>query len=157
MRTAGKCFWRRAPMQISGRCGRALGGQGKVLALVGFLCILPSSLQFGQSGPNVPLTGQQTRVPLPHLYWHFLMHQNYLDQVASQREREGKDGTWLRKYYQQRLGLTDSEFAPVRESAVRLQAELNEIDAKAKTVVDDLHARYPRVVKSAKDLPPVPR
>ena len=156
MRTKGISFWIRAAKGIMGRSERGFRKQGAVLALAGFLCVLPSSPQFGQSVPTVAPSGQQTPVPLPHLYWHFLMHQNHLDRVAAQREKEGKDGTWLRNYYQQKMRLTDPQFAPVRETAVRLEAELNEIDAKVKAIIDAAHARYPRALKSPKDLPPVP-
>ena len=75
------------------------------------------------------------RVPLSHLYRHFLAYQSHLDRAAAAREKEGKDGDWLRSHYQGRLGFTNSQFANVRATAVRLDSELKVIDAQAEVLV----------------------
>jgi hypothetical protein len=90
------------------------------------------------------------------LYWHFLIHQNHLDRAAILRQQQGKDGSWLHDYYQRRLGFTAAEFQPVRQTASRLEAELNDIDTKVQSVVKAARAAHPRVLKSPRDLPPVP-
>lgn len=74
---------------------------------------------------------KQQRPSVPHLYWHFLMYQNHLDRAAAAHEKQGKNGNWLRNHFQQRLGFTDEQFAPVRTSAQRLAPELAAIKAKA--------------------------
>jgi hypothetical protein len=105
------------------------------------------------------LTAQNTQripVPVPHLYWHFLILQNHLDRVAAAHEQRGEDGSALRIYYQKRIGFTDSQFAKVREAALRLEPELKAIDAEVTAVIDADHARHPRMLASPKDLPPVP-
>jgi hypothetical protein len=72
---------------------------------------------------------------VPHLYWHFLMYQNHLDRAAAAHEKQGKDGKWLRNHLQQRLGFTDSQFAPIRTSAQRLEPQVVDIRAKAMVIV----------------------
>jgi hypothetical protein len=74
---------------------------------------------------------KQQRPSVPHLYWHFLMYQNHLDRAAAAHEKQGKNGKWLRNHFQQRLGFTDEQFAPVRTTAQRLAPELAAIKAQA--------------------------
>ncbi len=62
--------------------------------------------------PPAPGTFQPKPIPLPHLYWHFLVYQNHLDTTAAAHESQGKDGQWLRAYLQKKLAFSDSEFAP---------------------------------------------
>ena len=77
---------------------------------------------------------------LPHLYWHFLTVQNHLDQEAAKRQQEGKNGAWLREYFQQQLRFSDGQIALVRSTAQRLQTELEALDAQAKAIIDREHA-----------------
>jgi hypothetical protein len=74
-------------------------------------------------------------VPLPHLYWHFLMYQNHLDQFADKLEKQGKDGEPFRQSIQNKVGFSDEEFVPVRESAQRLKMTLDDIYARIMAVV----------------------
>jgi hypothetical protein len=75
------------------------------------------------------------RAPEPHLYWHFLLYQNYLDRQAAVREKQGKDGQWLRNHFQERLHFTDAQFAIVRQEGLRLETELNAIAAQVKPII----------------------
>jgi hypothetical protein len=84
------------------------------------------------------------------------MDQNHLDKAAASREQQGKDGNWLRNHYQQKLGFNDSEYAVVRESAVRLQSDLKQIDDEVQAIVQAERAKRPRILLSPDDLPPVP-
>jgi hypothetical protein len=126
-----------------------------VAAAVLLPAILGSSLALGQSVKNPSPTGRQTPVPLPHLYGHFLIEQDHLDRAAAQLEKQGKSGAWVRDHYQKKLGFTDAEYAPVRESAQRLETELNAIDAKVQKTVAAVRAAHSRVVRSPSELPPV--
>ena len=83
---------------------------------------------------------QPKPVSLAHLYWHLLIYQHQLDQLASQHEAQGKDGRWLGSYLQTRLSMTDQEFAPIRESADRLDAAIAALNAQAKAVVSTVNA-----------------
>jgi hypothetical protein len=87
-----------------------------------------------QSGSH-QVAGPPKAVSLAHLYWHFLIYQHHLDQLASQHEAQGKDGRWLRSYLQNRVSMTDEDFAPIRESADRLNAAMETFKAHAKSVV----------------------
>lgn len=107
----------------------------------------------GQS--TVPITpGTPTPVSLPHLYWHLLMYQNHLDSAAAANEKQGKDGSWLRGHIQQKLEFTDAEFAPVRESAQRLEKTIAAIDAKAQAIVKADRAQYGKGLLPAGVQPP---
>jgi hypothetical protein len=95
-------------------------------------------------------------VPLPMLYRHFLAYQSHLDEVGAQLDLEGKDGSEFRDHYQQKLGFTSEDFAPVRSAAFRLNATLKDEDAKIKAAVQAARAQHPRKLASPFDLPPVP-
>lgn len=109
------------------------------------LCLLAGSLAFGQAANPMPPGAQQVPASLPHLYWHFLMLQNRQDRLAAQRLLLGEDGAIFRDRFQQRLGFTDTQFAPVRSTAQRLENELKAIDAQAKAIVDADHVVNPIV------------
>jgi hypothetical protein len=117
------------------------------LPRIGLPCLIAIALLCGQTSGQTttaaPLTlGTPTRASLPHLYWHLLMYQNHLDSIAADHEKQGKDSVWLQFHLQQRLGFTDAEFAPVRESAQRLEKTIAGIDAKAKAIIKAGRAQY---------------
>lgn len=119
-------------------------------ALVGGLLSSASAQTDASAGsPGKP-------VPLSHLYWHFLMHQNHLLTEATAREKQGKDGKWLRNHYQQKLNFRDSEMAQVDQSASRLASELKQLQDRAQAIVDAYRAKYPRELAGPDALPPVP-
>jgi hypothetical protein len=104
--------------------------------LVGIvLCSLPfqaaGQLIAGQPQNSTPATTQHKPVPLPHLYWHFLVYVNVLDTKAAELEAQGKDGSQLRNDLQTRTQLTDAEFTPVREASRRLSTEIKALNAQA--------------------------
>lgn len=102
---------------------------GLLLALVPV--VAPCQVQSGRSQKP---PAQHRPVSLPHLYWHFLIYQSVLDSKAAELEAQGKDGKSLRKDLQMRMGFSDSDFAPVRASSIRLSTELKVLDAQAATV-----------------------
>jgi hypothetical protein len=115
------------------------------------------SLAFAQQPAATPQQNQAQApktVPLPHLYWHFLMWQNHLDSAAAEHEKAGRDGAWLRTYVEKRLGFSDAEFAPVRESAQRLQATIAGLDSQAMVIVQKDRAMYAKGLLAASDSPP---
>lgn len=89
------------------------------------------------ASPQTPSSLPPQPVPLAHLYWHFLIYQNYLDNLAATMTTQGQDGAWLRNDFQRRLGFSDADFAPIRASGVRLSSELHALDAQAAAI----HAR----------------
>jgi hypothetical protein len=124
------------------------------LLVTGILSGVLASLAWGQTA-NRTSGPQKGAVSLPHLYWHFLVHQNHLLKVAAARKQQGKDGKWLEKYYQRKLAFSDSDFDPINKAAVRLTSKLKGIDDQIKAIVEEEHARHPRLLTSPSELPPV--
>src|SRR5882762_10047602 len=114
-------------------------GRGIIL---GLLTVLVAWRSFGQqtAPKQVPASPEVTRPPLPHIYMHFLLYQNHLDRAAAAHEAEGKDGSWLRDHFQQKLGFTPSQFANVRATGLRLESKLKELDSDAKAIAQTEHA-----------------
>jgi len=127
-----------------------------------------SSLQFGAAAPQAASQSQpsgarpaesqgyaQPRpVSLPHLYWHFLAYQHHLDEAAAEHEKQGKNGQWLRDYLRVKLGFDEDEFAPVRISADRLTAKIQDLESKAKAIAaSDREARAKGLVSPGAPAP----
>jgi hypothetical protein len=88
----------------------------------------------GQIPQNAAVTDGTLAKPtisLAHLYWHFLLYQDYLDQKAETLRLQGKS-TILDQVAVSRLGWTEAEFAPVRNSAAHLSSLISTLDARAK-------------------------
>jgi hypothetical protein len=108
------------------------------------LCILGSAFAVGQVAGPVPAPLFTPRpVPPSHLYWHFLMSVTRNDRLAEKRDKQGRNGAWLHNFQQHQLGWTDEEFAPIRTTAQRLEADLKELDAQAKALIDTDHTEHP--------------
>jgi hypothetical protein len=100
--------------------------------------ILPQSAM-SQSAPaqqqqTSNASSQHKPVPLAHLYWHFLVHQNHLDESAANETAQGRDGSWLRNHHQASLGFSEADYAVIRTSSARLTAEVKDIDAQAAAI-----------------------
>lgn len=121
-----------------------------------FFLLLTCAFANAQTQTQIPAPANRRPVPLPILYRHFLAYQNHLDSVGIALNKKGEDGAEFRDHFQRLLGFSDSDFAAVRTTAVRLEAKLKEHDAKIKAVIDTARARSPRIVRRAADLPPVP-
>lgn len=111
----------------------------KAALVLGSLSAILVSDVFGQASPpqiaGHAASDQSKPVSLPHLYWHFLIYQHQLDQLAIEHERQGKDGAWLHSYLQTKLAMSDAEFQPIRESANRLNSGITDLNAKAKPLM----------------------
>lgn len=122
-------------------------------ALISAQSIPQDSIEHRAHTP-IALTGQPRSAPLPHLYWHFLMYQIHLDRAASDHERQGKDGRWLAEHLQKRIGFSDADFAIVRQSAQRLDLQLKNIHAKAKSIFKTDRALYANQILNHDTPPP---
>lgn len=114
----------------------------KVTAALALLLLIfaSTSQMFCQSSSGQPPQGNQGHkqpgpVPLPHLYWHFLLYQYHLDAKAAEMEAQGKDGKSLRNHLQAELGFADADYAPLRDSSQRLASELKSLDEQAKSIM----------------------
>jgi hypothetical protein len=101
--------------------------------LIALVALLPAAI--GQAAQNPSGATPQFRpASLPHLYGHFLIHQNELDVMAAKLKAEGKADDTLRNDFQTRLGFSDDDFTPIRTSSRRLAAELAPIEAELKAL-----------------------
>lgn len=71
------------------------------------------------------------------------MYQNFLDRKAADLDLHGGNGDELRNRFQRKLNFSSSQFAIVRQSAQKLDADLKQKDAQAKVIIDAFHAKYP--------------
>jgi len=83
----------------------------------------------------------QQPISIQHQYLHLLRWQIHLDKTAAEHEKQGKSGAWLRNAIRNQLHFTDQQFAPITQSAQRLAASLNAIDAKAKPILAAYRAK----------------
>jgi hypothetical protein len=105
------------------------------LVLLLAACAIPLCAQQMQSQPKQP--AQAKPIPIAHLYWHFLIWQNVLDNDAATRAAEGKNGDGLRDDLQHKLGFSDADYAPIRTSSQRLASELKPLNGQIKALESD--------------------
>jgi hypothetical protein len=77
-----------------------------------------------------------------------------LDRTAANLDQHGGNGDELRNRFQRKLGFSSSQFTVVRQSALKLETDLKQKDAQAKTIIDAFHAKYPP--GKVQTLPPPP-
>jgi hypothetical protein len=70
---------------------------------------------------------------ITRVYSLFFTYQRHLDTVADQQEAAGKDANGLRRVLQNRLGFSDDDYKPIRESSNRVAAEM-------KALLDEIRA-----------------
>jgi hypothetical protein len=83
-----------------------------LLGLLFLLCAC-AHLAIGQQTQSQPNASSQLKpVSLPHLYWHFLIHQSELDAFAAKLDAQGQ-AEGLRNDLQTQLGFSDGDYAAV--------------------------------------------
>lgn len=91
------------------------------------------------------------------IYRQFFRHLVALNERATQAERQGKDGKKLRSHYKDKTGLAEEHSRILDKVADDYEREVRQLDAKAKKIIDQAHARYPKgVVPAGEQLPPPP-
>jgi len=116
-------------------------GHAVISGFIGFIlviCGLSHSVT-GQATPAQQLQpaskpAQPRTASLAHLYWHFLAYQNHLDTTAESLGAQGKDSSLMHNHLQKKLGFSDSDYAPIRISSVRLTAKVKDLDTQAATI-----------------------
>lgn len=104
-------------------------------AILGLIFAFCAGSALAQSTQTQPAASSQPKpVSLPHLYWHFLIHQSRLDAAAAALQAKGKNGSALRNDLQKRLGFSDADYAPIRTASQRLASELQPIDQQLKSL-----------------------
>ena len=81
-----------------------------------------------------------SNVPDEVAYWFLFRQQNFINKKAAEAERQGKDSSFLRKYYQNEAKLDDRQAAILSEIATQCDLEVRALEAEAKLVVDRLRA-----------------
>lgn len=99
----------------------------------------PSAIQ--PMHPQTISPGQAKGVPLPHLYYHFLMLQSFLDNKGAALDAQGKNGNFVRADLQKKVGFSDAKYAPIYSSADRLASEVAPLDAQAKAIGESLRSQ----------------
>ena len=97
----------------------------------------PSAVQPQHARTTVP----GKAVPLPHLYYHFLMLQSFLDTKAAALVAQGQDGSSVKADLQKKMAFSDAEYAPVYEVADQLAAQLAPLNAQAKGMAASIQSQ----------------
>ena len=66
-----------------------------------------------------------------------------LKERAKEVEAQGRSGKALRSHYKDKVGLNDKQSHVLDEIAADCDREVAEMDARAKVIIDDAHARFP--------------
>ncbi len=88
-------------------------------------------------------------IPLNHVYWHFFMYQEHLEKVSAERDKQGKDSSWLRDHFQTSLGFSYRDFNIVRATALYVSQEIMRLNQREKVIIDT-----DRAAMKANPLPP---
>jgi len=99
---------------------------------------------------------QAQAIPEFEIYRQLFHHHMAMRKKADELEKEGKNGRFLRKFYQEQARLTDDEARAFDEIASRCEQEVAKQDAKAKAIIDRLRARNGNGKLTKDDSPPVP-
>jgi len=106
---------------------------GEVVAVSTSATSASSTMQLGVGPTN-------SNVPEEVAYWFLFRQQTFINKKAAEVERQGKDSSFLRKYYQNEANLDDRQAAILNEIATQCDLEVRALEAEAKVVVDRLRA-----------------
>ncbi len=152
----GHSIARSIRQSVEGKSNPPERGRGIPIPTAGLFCILTCAFALGQVAGPVPAPPVNLRpVPTSRLYYDFLMFVTRIDHKADQREEQNIDSEVMRNHQQTMLGFTDQEFAPIRATAHRLEAELKEIDDQDKAAIHgdrEAHPLQPETYAAVKDL-----
>lgn len=79
---------------------------------------------------------QAQAIPDYEVYRMLFHHHVTMKRQADELEKQGKDGTFLREFYQRQAKLSDEQARAFDEIASRCEGQVAEQDAKAKAIVD---------------------
>lgn len=83
-------------------------------------------------------------VPDHVIYLIYFRHLANLDQVAAQREAEGKEGGGWRSHEQRAAGLNEDEGKVLKQVAYDCIQAVTEVDKKIQNVIANFHAQRPQ-------------
>jgi len=117
------------------------------LATMVIVC-LSSSLR--AQPPNAPA------VNTPALYRAFFNHAQALEKAASDAEAGSAKGRELRSYYQHKIGLSESQAATLKQFAAQCVNATQDVDRRAKAIIEQVWKQYPPGRVASKDQIPKP-
>lgn len=118
--------------------------------------------QTDQQSPPATTVGTEesprpSRAPEHVIYRQFFRHLMALKERADEVEAQGRSGKALRSHYKDKVKLSDRQSRLLDEIAADCDREVAEMDARAKRIIDDAHARFPNgVVPAGQRVPPPP-
>jgi hypothetical protein len=92
-------------------------------------------------GPNTPPPNGV--IPQFVVYRQLFRHLIVLDEQASEKERKGDDGSWLRSHYKRQAHLNDDQEAVLKRIARACEQEVSAKDRQAKELIDAAKAAFP--------------
>lgn len=122
----------------------------------------PAAAAAAKSAPAAPQLGtreapHKASAPEHVIYGQFFRHAVELKERAKNLERSGKDGSKLRSHYKDKANLNDFQAREFNKIADAYAREAAQLDAKAKRIIDEAHARFPGgVVPKGETVPPPP-
>jgi hypothetical protein len=139
----------------------------KKLLVISLLCgvVAVGGLSFIGRTQNVnPHVQPATTAPqqigeLPeHVSYKFLFHHlRVLKEEAEKSERQGRGKSTLLLRFQEEAALTDNQFRKLQEEALNCERRVEELDAKAKTIIEAARAQFPLgIVPLGQEVPPIP-
>jgi hypothetical protein len=128
--------------------------------------VLASLLAFSAGGRTPPggvagavaMQQSQGGLQLSDIQYYEILFRRvaYLQERALAREQKGQDGTRLRFYVANRLGLDPDEDRIVHEAAFGCLKEVNRLDARAREIIQQERAKFPRGANTAVSGRPTP-
>lgn len=103
---------------------------------------------------NSALT-QSKEVPPQVIYEAMFRHLAWLNEKAAEVEKQGQDGSVYRNRYKASASLTDQEAQTLNRVASETLNEVKKIDARAKEIVDAMHAKGTKL-EAGQPLPELP-
>ena len=104
--------------------------------------------------PSQPQT--QQAIPEFEVYRQMFHHHVTMKQKAEELEKQGKDGKFLREFYQRQANLNDDQARAFDEIASSCEKEIAQQDAKAKAIIDAALAKNGNGKLSKGSRPPDP-
>lgn len=114
--------------------------------------LIASQILFGQSTqPSGHLT-----VPDHALYFFLFDHISNQDKLAAQEIAAGKNGDYIRNYYETAVGLASPDFQSLHDTALPCRAAVATLDDAATLVIKDFRAKAAAAHTAGTPLPPIP-
>lgn len=118
------------------------------------LATLPAQEQEEPKQSATSVQGQGAGVPEGVVYGIIFRQITALKRAAVKRERQGKDGSFLRDHLKKKAKLTDEQTEVFDRIALETEREVAQTDKEARKIIDTIRARHPKgMLKDGEPLP----